>query len=59
MDYRMARHLVNILIESPLYLGLTVKERRRLIAEFATRYLLAPDNRSDRESTEEPLANAK
>jgi hypothetical protein len=46
-------------MESPLYLGLTLKERRRLIAEFTARYILSSDNRADFAPTEEPAAKAQ
>ncbi len=59
MNDRMARHVVNILIESPFYLGLTLEERRRLITEFVAHYTLVPDDDSGRESTQAPDANAE
>jgi hypothetical protein len=54
-----ARHLVKVLMESPLYLGLTLKERRRLIAEFTAIYTLSSDNRPDSAPTDEPAAKAR
>ena len=59
MNNRVARHVVNILMESPFYLGLTLKERHRLITDFVTMYSLVPDNRPERESEQEPVPNAE
>ena len=55
----MARHVVNILLESPFYLGLTVEERHRLITDLVTMYPPAADDKPEQESTQEPDANAE
>ena len=54
MNDRAARHVVNILMESPFYLGLTLEERRQLIIDLVTTYSLSPDNGPERESMQEP-----
>ena len=59
MNHRAARHMVNILMESPFYLGLTLEERHQLVTDLLTTYSLTPDNGPERESTEESGANAK
>jgi hypothetical protein len=59
MKNLMARHVVNILLESPFYLGLTVEERHRLITDLVTMYPPAADDKPEQESTQEPDANAE
>ncbi len=59
MNSITARHLVNVLIESPLYLGLPLKERRRLIAEFTALYSLVTDNAAGRPDPDEPAKEVK
>ncbi len=59
MNDRTARHVVNILMESPFYLDLTLEERRRLIADLVTMYPLVSDNTPEGESTPKPDASAE
>ncbi len=59
MNDRAARHVVNILMESPFYLGLTLEERHQLITDLVTTYSLAPDNWPELKSTQEPGENAE
>jgi hypothetical protein len=59
MNDHTARHVVNILMESPFYLGLTLEERHRLIADVVTMYPLVSDDKPDGESTPEPDASVE
>lgn len=59
MNNRAARHVVNILMESPFYLELTLKERHHLITDLVTVYSLVSDNRPEQPSTEEPAADTE
>lgn len=59
MNDRTVRHMVNILMESPFYLGLTLEERHQLIKDLLSMYSLVPDVGPERGSTEESGANAE
>lgn len=52
MYNRVAKHAVNILMESPFYLAMSLKERQRLIREFVAMYSL-PSEEPEPESTRE------
>jgi hypothetical protein len=54
MKHLVAQHMVNILMQSPFYLGLTLEERHRLIRDLVTMYPPASDNTQGRGSTQEP-----
>jgi len=59
MKYLVAQDVVNILMESPFYLGLTLEERHRLITDLLTMYPPVSDDKPEQESTQEPDANAE
>ncbi len=46
MNRDVVRGLVNILMESPIYLELSVKERYRLLKHFLELYVSLPDTLS-------------
>ncbi len=53
MNNRLTRNVLNVLMESPFYLGLSLKERHKLVSDFVALYSSLLEDLPEEHGTEE------
>ncbi len=53
MDYRLTRSALNVLMESPFYLALSLRDRHKLVSDFVALYSSLIEGLRDEHGTEE------